>query len=247
MEVLVAKGGLGGSEDTPIPYRPTDRERRNLFLELKTIADVGLIGFPNAGKSTLLSVISSVEPKIASYPFTTLRPEVGVVETKSGDVIRVADLPGLIAGAHKNLGLGFRFLRHIERTKFLIFLVDVNGFQLSASDAFFDPVESLAQLILELREYNSTLLCRPCLFVWNKVDLLSSSQLYQKMIQIENHVHYQNLLHELNVVGVYKTSTMKGVGIDEVVSSLGKWFEENKFELQNGTGQKDDIEFWKLD
>jgi GTP-binding protein len=140
MEVLVAKGGLGGSEDTPIPYRPTDRERRlaaqlftftvlyyvnirNLFLELKTIADVGLIGFPNAGKSTLLSVISSVEPKIASYPcrpsahslllsadvttfillfmvllVTTLRPEVGVVETKSGDVIRVADLPGLIAG-----------------------------------------------------------------------------------------------------------------------------------------------------
>ena len=173
---LAAKGGKGGWGNahfaTPTRRAPkfhyTGRpgEEKELQLELKLIADVGLVGFPNAGKSTLISVISAAKPKIADYPFTTLEPNLGVVDIGDYKTFVVADIPGLIEGASTGAGLGDRFLRHVERTKLILHLVDVS----SASGR--DPVEDYEIINRELANYNKELGERPQVVVATKIDAL---------------------------------------------------------------------------
>jgi len=169
---LVAKGGKGGRGNacfvTSVNQAPryTEKgekgEEKRLTLELKLIADVGLIGFPNSGKSTLLSVVSNAKPKIADYSFTTLEPILGVVKIKEGESFVLADIPGLIEGAHKGVGLGDEFLRHIERTKVLVHLVDISEP---------NPAARYFQLRAELKLYNPSLLKKTEILVANKMDL----------------------------------------------------------------------------
>jgi GTP-binding protein len=176
--VLVAKGGRGGlgnahfvtsTNRAPRKHQPGEPgEEFHLRLQLKLLADVGLVGYPNAGKSTLISVISAARPKIADYPFTTLTPNLGVVTLSDDRSFVVADVPGLIEGAHAGHGLGHQFLRHIERTKVLIHLVDVSG----ASGR--DPVGDFETIRRELELYNRALLDKPQLVTANKIDALDN-------------------------------------------------------------------------
>ena len=175
-EIVVARGGRGGkgnaffatsTHQSPREYQPgEDGEARTLELELKLIADVGLVGQPNAGKSTLLSVISAAHPKIADYPFTTLSPNLGVVQL-SGRTFVVADIPGIIEGAHEGKGLGLQFLRHIERTRVLAFLVPIDSMDWQAE---YD------QLRREIEAYSTELARKPHCVVFTKMDLLGEDE-----------------------------------------------------------------------
>ena len=175
-----AKGGRGGfgnshfatSTNRAPRYHQTggEAEERELQLELKLIADIGLVGFPNAGKSTLISVISAAKPKIADYPFTTLEPNLGVVDIGDYKTFVVADIPGLIEGASAGAGLGDRFLRHVERTKLILHLVDVSS--LSGRDA----VEDYEIINRELANYNQDLAARPQIVVATKIDVLDEPE-----------------------------------------------------------------------
>ena len=179
-EVIVARGGRGGRGNCRFatPSNPAPEiaengepgEERNLTLELKLMADVGLVGFPSVGKSTLLSITSKAKPKIADYHFTTLAPNLGVVETKDHRSFVMADLPGLIEGASQGVGLGHQFLRHIERTKVIVHVVDM-----SATDGR-DPYEDYKIINQELGEYNMRLLERPQIVVANKMDILAAQE-----------------------------------------------------------------------
>src|SRR3954468_8559044 len=178
--VLVARGGRGGmgnahfatsTNRAPRKVQPGEPgEEKDLRLELKLLADVGLVGFPNAGKSTLISRISAARPKIADYPFTTLTPNLGVVSLSDDRSFVVADIPGLIEGAHRGLGLGHQFLRHLERTKVLIHLVDVS------SGSGREPAEDLDIVRRELELFAPTLAAKPQLVAANKIDALDPSQ-----------------------------------------------------------------------
>ncbi|MBI4354594.1 MAG: GTPase ObgE [Candidatus Omnitrophica bacterium] len=158
---MASRGKRGMPQATPGAVG----EARRLRLELKLLADVGLVGFPNAGKSSLLSRISTAKPKVASYPFTTKTPVLGVVSVGEGGSFVACDIPGLIEGAHDGRGLGMQFLRHIERTRLLVHLVDM-----AAVDGR-DPVQDYQQLLLELSTYNPALAARPQILVANKMDL----------------------------------------------------------------------------
>uniref|UniRef100_A0A0A9Z9B9 GTP-binding protein 10 n=1 Tax=Lygus hesperus TaxID=30085 RepID=A0A0A9Z9B9_LYGHE len=175
--VLVAKGGTGGSEKTG--FCGLRGEKLMVTLDLKLIADVGLVGFPNAGKSTLLSVLSNAKPKIASYPFTTIQPNLGVLMYPDLRQITMADLPGLIEGAHANIGMGHRFLKHVERTSILLLVVDVSGFQLGPKYKKRGALETLILLNKELELYKSELLDKPALLVVNKMDLPGAEDVFK--------------------------------------------------------------------
>lgn len=180
MEVVVAHGGKGGKGNAcfatsgnraPRQAEPGEEgEERHLKLELKTIADAGLVGYPNAGKSTLLRALSAARPKVAPYPFTTLHPIVGVVEYPDFGRLTVADIPGLIEGAHRNVGLGHAFLRHIERTHLLIYVLDMAGVDGRT------PWEDFRHLQNELELYMKGLSGRPAVIVANKMDLPESEE-----------------------------------------------------------------------
>ncbi|HVZ47204.1 MAG TPA: GTPase ObgE [Gemmatimonadaceae bacterium] len=172
-EIVVAKGGRGGkgnaffvtaTHQAPREWQPGEEgQARTLELELKLIADVGLVGQPNAGKSTLLSVISAARPKIAGYPFTTLVPNLGVVQLTDHRTFVVADIPGIIEGAHEGKGLGLQFLRHIERTRILAFLIPIDAM---------DWQEEYDKLRAEVRSYSGELAQRPHCVVFTKLDLM---------------------------------------------------------------------------
>ncbi|EGJ26937.1 Obg family GTPase CgtA [Streptococcus porcinus str. Jelinkova 176] len=174
-EYIVAHGGRGGRGNIRFatPRNPAPEiaengepgEERDLELELKILADVGLVGFPSVGKSTLLSVVSAAKPKIGAYHFTTIVPNLGMVRTKSGDSFAMADLPGLIEGASQGIGLGTQFLRHIERTRVILHVIDM-----SASEGR-DPYEDYVSINNELETYNLRLLERPQIIVANKMDM----------------------------------------------------------------------------
>lgn len=174
-KVVIAKGGKGGAgnqhfatstRQVPSFARAGDQgEEYHVELELKTIADVGLVGFPNAGKSTILSMVSAATPKIADYPFTTLEPNLGVVNIDDGNSFVLADIPGLIEGAHEGVGLGFEFLRHVERTRLLLHVVDVAGVDGR------DPLSDFETINAELKQYNPKLAERPQVVAANKIDL----------------------------------------------------------------------------
>lgn len=173
-EWVICRGGKGGRGNetfkTPTHQAPnictegTEGESVQVELELKLIADVGLVGFPNAGKSTLISALADVKVKIAPYPFTTLQPNIGFIQLEDFSRIYIADIPGIIEGAHRNRGLGFEFLRHIERTKLLLFVLDASGIDGR------NPMDDFRVLRQELTAYNSEMLNRPYLIVLNKID-----------------------------------------------------------------------------
>jgi GTP-binding protein len=218
MEVLLLQGGRGGrgnahfassTRQTPqFSEKGEPGSELNVLLELKLIADVGIIGFPNAGKSTLISRISAAKPKIADYPFTTLIPNLGVVSYHETSFVAV-DVPGLIEGAHQGIGLGDQFLRHIERTRILIHLVDISG--LSGRD----PYQDFCQINEELRLFNAELAEKPQIIAVNKIDLTGASALLED---------FRKKLTEARAneqpVPVYSISAVTGVGINELLGAV---------------------------
>lgn len=219
---LAAKGGKGGWGNqhfaTPTRRAPkfhyTGRpgEEKELQLELKLIADVGLVGFPNAGKSTLISVISAAKPKIADYPFTTLEPNLGVVDLGDFNTFVVADIPGLIEGASEGAGLGDRFLRHVERTKLMLHLVDVS------SISGRNPVEDYEIINRELANYDENLATRPQIVVATKLDALDDPE------------RLENLRTRAKQDGkdFLEISAVTNLGTKELVSAVAKKLEEIK-------------------
>ncbi len=213
---LAAKGGRGGfgnshfaTSTNRAPRYHQDGspgEERELQLELKLLADVGLVGFPNAGKSTLISTISAARPKIADYPFTTLEPHLGVVDLGDFRTFVVADIPGLIEGAHEGAGLGDRFLRHVERTKLLLHLVDVS----SASGR--DPVSDYEAINRELRAYDPQLAERPQIVVATKLDALDEPE------------RLENLRRRAGADGreFYEISSVTNAGVRELVYAVSR-------------------------
>lgn len=184
---IIAKGGKGGKGNqhfaTPTRQIPNFAksgdlgEERWVILELKLLADVGLIGYPNVGKSTILSMVSSARPKIADYHFTTIEPNLGVVDMGEGASFVIADIPGLIEGAHEGTGLGHEFLRHVERTKLLIHVVDVSAVEGR------DPVKDFEIINDELRKYNAVLAERPQIVAANKMDVPEAAENLEKFIE----------------------------------------------------------------
>jgi GTP-binding protein len=189
MELLVAKGGKGGwgnqrfkssKNRSPRQFGPgIPGEQRSLELELKVIADVGLLGLPNAGKSTLISAVSAARPKIADYPFTTLYPNLGVISCGNQRSFVMADIPGLIEGAADGAGLGIRFLKHLQRTRVLLHLVDIAPLDPNA-----DPVRDAESIVGELGKFSEDLLAKPRWLVLNKSDLLPEDEARAKAVSI---------------------------------------------------------------
>ena len=185
---LVAKGGKGGKGNqhfaTSVRQAPRfaesgeEGEEKELELELKLIADVGLIGFPNVGKSTLISAISSAKPKIANYHFTTLEPSLGVVKCKDNSTFVMADIPGIIEGASDGVGLGIRFLKHVERTRLLLHVIDISGSENR------DPVEDYKIINIELEKFSEKLRSKKQIVVANKVDVLQDNENIERLKEI---------------------------------------------------------------
>ena len=219
-KAVVAKGGRGGKGNqhfaNSVRQAPafaksgTDGEERWVTLELKMIADVGLLGFPNVGKSTFLSVVTKAKPKIANYHFTTLTPNLGVVQTKFGESFVLADIPGLIEGAAEGVGLGHDFLRHVERTKVLIHIVDISGIEGRDALDDFDKIND------ELKMYNEKLSTRPQVVVANKYDILEDESLYE------------DFKNELEGRGykVFKMSAATRQGVDDVIAYVSQLLQE---------------------
>ena len=211
-EFVLCRGGAGGKGNVhfkssrnraPRQYTEGEEGEQGYFLfELRTIADAGLVGYPNAGKSTLLRKISAARPKVAAYPFTTLHPIVGVMELPGYRRATIADIPGLIEGAHRGLGLGHQFLRHITRCRVLVFVIDVAGSEGR------DPVEDLKSLRREIDLYNPTLSSRPWIVIANKMDLPGAKQNLKAM---------QERLPRIKILA---TSAAKGEGIDALKEAL---------------------------
>jgi GTP-binding protein len=223
---VIAKGGRGGQGNTRFktathraPRFAQPGEPGNLLklkLELKLLADVGVIGLPNAGKSTLISVISSATPKIADYPFTTLTPTLGVVKAGWGEPFVVADIPGLIEGAHKGVGLGIRFLRHIERTRVLVHLIDISTV---------DPQNPLAEYEIinrELANYSSQLLEKPQIVVLNKIDLSGTNEAGRA---------FQAAVKDRDVIQI---SAVTRKGVDKLTAMMIKYIEDYTRDQSNG-------------
>lgn len=219
---LAARGGRGGfgnahfaTSTNRAPRYHQDGsagEELELQLELKLLADVGLVGFPNAGKSTFISTVSAAKPKIADYPFTTLEPHLGVVDLGDYRTFVVADIPGLIEGAHKGAGLGDRFLRHIERTSLLLHLVDVSSFSVR------DTVDDYRTVNRELAAYNPALAARPQIVVATKIDALQDSE------------RLESLRREAARDGktFYAISSVTNTGVRELVNAVALALEELK-------------------
>src|SRR5579864_5886738 len=195
-ELLVARGGKGGwgnqrfkssTNRSPRQFGPgLPGEKRSLELELKVIADVGLLGFPNAGKSTLIRAVSAARPKVADYPFTTLHPNLGVVAVGEHRSFVMADIPGLIEGAAEGAGLGHRFLRHLERTRLLLHLVDI-----APLDPEADPVRDARAIVTELRKFSRELAAKPRWLVLNKRDLLPDEEAEKRARAIVRALRYR--------------------------------------------------------
>ena len=201
--MVIAKGGPGGKGNSR--YREAtpggDGEEKNIVLELKLVADAGIIGYPNAGKSSLISRISNAHPKIASYPFTTKTPVLGLVRLGPERSFLVCDIPGLIEGAHSGRGLGDKFLRHVERTRVLVHMIDMAAVEER------DPVTDMKSIDKELRLYNPLLLKRPQILVANKMDLPEA---------VKNLSRFKKKVKK----AVYPISCVTGKGIKDMLEAL---------------------------
>ena len=216
-EFVLRRGGAGGKGNVhfkssrnraPREYTEGEEGERGHFLfELRTIADAGLVGYPNAGKSTLLRKISAARPKVAAYPFTTLHPIIGVVEFSEYRRTAIADIPGLIEGAHRGLGLGHEFLRHITRCRIFLFVVDVAGSEGR------NPVEDVQQLRKELDLYDPLLSQRPWFVIANKMDLPNAQE------------NLNALRRKFPKIDIVPISAAKAEGIDELKKKLAEWLE----------------------
>jgi len=216
-EMLVARGGKHGlgnihfkSSTNRAPRRATSGtpgEKRNLSLELIVLADVGLLGMPNAGKSSLIAKMSHARPKVADYPFTTLYPNLGVVNMGQGRSFVIADIPGVIEGASEGAGLGLQFLKHLSRTRLVLHLVDI-----APMDESVNPAEEVRQLIAEVEKYGGDLAQRERWLVLTKKDLLLDEEFEEKK---------QQLLENLDWKGpVFAVSSVSGEGVDELAQAL---------------------------
>ena len=213
---LILKGGRGGKGNSHFATstRQAPRfaqdgepgEEKELTLELKLLADVGLIGFPNVGKSTFLSVVTSATPKIANYHFTTIEPNLGVVKSKYGDSFVIADIPGIIEGASTGVGLGIQFLRHIERTRLLLHFIDVSGTEGR------NPVDDYYKVNEELKKYSEKLSKRTQIIVANKIDSMQDSSLYEELEKVAKE-HKQK---------IFKISGATGEGVEELMNYVSK-------------------------
>ncbi|MBI4651893.1 GTPase ObgE [Candidatus Desantisbacteria bacterium] len=213
-EILVCKGGRGGFGNTHfttstnqsprLAEKGEPGEEKILRLELKLIADIGLVGYPNVGKSTLISKISEAHPKIADYPFTTLTPNLGVVKMKNWRTFVVADIPGLIEGAHKGAGLGIEFLKHIERTRLLLHIIDMSGLEGR------DPWEDFKVINNELKLYSEKLLNKIQIIAANKMDLPAARENYEKLEKKFKRLKYN----------IFPISGATGEGINELLKHL---------------------------
>ncbi len=222
---LAASGGRGGRGNarfaTSTNRAPTHAQpgeegtERELTLELKLLADVGLVGFPNAGKSTLISRISAARPKVADYPFTTLVPNLGVVQYGDYGGFVVADIPGLVEGAHEGKGLGLRFLKHIERTSIFIHMIDLSP---EAFDEGRDPLGDYNAVGEELFKFNPELAARPQVVALNKIDLPDALVMADELLA---------LLKEKGVK-VFEISAVTGEGVSELVNYIGREVDKHK-------------------
>lgn len=217
--LVLCKGGRGGKGNgcfaTPTNRAPNiwtpgaPGEERNVELELKLIADVGLVGFPNAGKSTLISAIADVRVKIAPYPFTTLQPNLGFIQREDYTRLFIADIPGIIEGAHQNRGLGFEFLRHIERTKLLVFMLDASGIDGR------NPIDDFNVLRKELVAYNPEMLQRPYLVVLNKIDAEESEENVRAF-----HEAFADEPFSRDKTKLFEVSAVNGDGLKPLVEAI---------------------------
>ncbi|KFO21186.1 GTP-binding protein 10 [Fukomys damarensis] len=231
--ILVAEGGLGGKLLTN--FLPLKGQKRVIHLDLKLIADVGLVGFPNAGKSSLLSQISHAKPEIADYAFTTIKPELGKIMYDDFKQISVADLPGLIEGAHMNKGMGHKFLKHIERTKQLLFVVDISGFQLSSETQYRTAFETILLLTKELELYNEKLQMKPALLAVNKMDLPNAEdKFHELMSQLQNpkdflRLFQKNMIPErtMEFQNIIPVSAITGEGIEALKNCIRTSLDEH--------------------
>ncbi|XP_058807500.1 GTP-binding protein 10 homolog [Phymastichus coffea] len=189
--LVVALGGVGGCAETN--YSGQRGESYHIILDLKLISDIALVGFPNAGKSTLIRSVSNAKPKIAEYPFTTVRPHLGKIIYPDFREILIADLPGLIEGAHKNIGKGHSFLKHLERTKLLLFIIDIQGFRLSPKHCLRNALETVLLLNKEIEFYKPELLSLPAILLLNKMDTKNASKILDNIKpKLENLDNYRS-------------------------------------------------------
>jgi GTP-binding protein len=226
-EFVLCRGGAGGkgnvhfkSSRNRAPRQYTEGEegeQGNFLLELRTIADAGLIGYPNAGKSTLLRKLSAARPKVAAYPFTTLHPIIGIVELSDYGRATIADIPGLIEGAHRNLGLGHDFLRHITRCRVLLFVIDTAGSEGR------NPIEDLRNLRREVDLYDAALSKRPWSIIANKMDLPAARK------------NLKALRHRFRTVDIAAISAQTGEGIQALKAKLEIWLGDASHQLSADT------------
>ena len=215
--ILGGRGGKGNShfatstrQAPRFSQQGEKGEEKELILELKLLADVGLIGFPNVGKSTFLSVTTSATPKIADYHFTTLEPNLGVVKSEYGDSFVIADIPGIIEGASEGTGLGLQFLRHIERTRLLLHVIDVSGSEGR------NPVEDFKIINNELKKYSEKLSKRKQIIVANKIDSMQDETLYKELSK----------LAKKEKLEIFKISAVTGEGIKELLNKVSQELKE---------------------
>lgn len=214
--IVIAKGGRGGkgnaffttsTRQAPKFAQPGEKgEERWLHLELKLLADVGIIGFPNAGKSTLISHISAAKPKVADYPFTTLQPHLGVVRFGEHQDFVIADIPGLIEGAHMGKGLGIKFLKHIERTSLFVHLIDISP------QTERDPIKDFETINKELKAFNPDMAKRPQIIVLNKIDVTEARESLTKLLKF----------FKAKDLTVFSISAATGEGLDKLVKYVGR-------------------------
>lgn len=219
-KVLILEGGRGGKGNSHFatstrqaPNFAQEGEKgqeKEIILELKLLADVGLLGYPNVGKSTILSMVTSAKPKIANYEFTTIQPNLGVVKTEYGESFVIADIPGIIEGASEGVGLGLRFLRHIERTRLLLHVIDVSG------TSGRNPVEDYHTINKELKKYSPKLSTRKQIIVANKIDVMQEETGYKEL---------EKLAKENNIE-IFKISAATGQGLKELLNRVAEVLKE---------------------
>ncbi|HJV75998.1 MAG TPA: GTPase ObgE [Noviherbaspirillum sp.] len=222
---LLAKGGDGGwgnihfkSSTNRAPRQKTDGkpgERRELKLELKVLADVGLLGMPNAGKSTFITAVSNARPKVADYPFTTLHPNLGVVRVSHEKSFVIADIPGLIEGAAEGAGLGHQFLRHLQRTRLLLHIVDLAPF-----DSAVDPVKEAKAIVKELKKYDESLFDKPRWLVLNKLDVVPEDERKKKVKDFVKRFAWKG--------PVFEISALTREGCEDLVTAIYDYLAEQR-------------------